>query len=61
MRGAMEEDPDIRDAITLAEGLVHESTRAQQDWRSVERMADELAGRARHLAGAGGQSQRTQD
>ena len=61
MHRAMREDPDIRDAITLAEGLVHESTRAQQDWRSVERMADELAGRARHLAGAAGQSQHTQD
>jgi len=57
----MREDPDIRDAITLAEGLVHESTRAQQDWRSVERMADELARRARHLASAAGQSQHTQD
>lgn len=61
MRGAMEEDPDVRDAMTLAEGIVREAIRPQQDWRAVERMADEMHTRAGHLAAAAGQPQRGQD
>jgi hypothetical protein len=41
------------DALDLAERIVDEVTRAQQDWRAIEHLADALARLAGRIAGEG--------
>jgi hypothetical protein len=39
----MSDDPTITDAIELAERILLEVTRADQDWRAIEHLATSLA------------------
>jgi len=47
---APNDEQALVDAIELAERILDEVTRAEQDWRAIEHLADALARLAAHLA-----------
>ena len=52
----MTDRQELVEAMTLAEEIAEKAVRARQDWPVIERMAGELADRARTLAASAEQA-----
>ena len=52
---------NLVDAMTLAEQTADKAVRAHQDWPAIERMAGDLASRARQLSASDGQAPPVRD